>query len=407
MNDCKEIGRKIFESLLMDKKFLIPYYEKWCGQVEELRKVEEEICSTDLKSLSDEDFLKLFERFDNAYAIAYAFPLVTNSFGFFAEEHLKKLLDGRDGYITLSSPTKLSFSNECELSLLRIALRFNDDLVKEHVKRFHWVENNYTRVIYLDENYVTGAVKKIDNAEEKISKIEEGLIELKKEKERILDEIDNDELRLLVKYIDFFIHLQDQRKEFCLEALHYQYLLLNEVVRRTSYTLEELQYTMFPEIEGVLNGEVDKKVLHDRRELCFVYMKDDRKLHLETGEKAKELFDLVMPKVDVKELNGLVACRCDEDVVNGNVSVVMTMDDADKFKEGDVLVSSMTRPDMISLMKKAKLIITNEGGVTCHAAVVSRELGVPCVIGTKYATDMLKDGDKVEVDLKSGRVRKL
>lgn len=73
----------------------------------------------------------------------------------------------------------------------------------------------------------------------------------------------------------------------------------------------------------------------------------------------------------------------------------------DKFYK-DVL---LTLPDFISLMKKASVFITDEGGITCHAAIVSRELGIPAFIGTKTATEILKNGDKVEMDMKTGEIR--
>lgn len=67
----------------------------------------------------------------------------------------------------------------------------------------------------------------------------------------------------------------------------------------------------------------------------------------------------------------------------------------------------MTRPELMPAVKKAKAIITDEGGLTCHAAIVSRELGVPCIIGTKIATKILKDGNLVEVDANKGIIRKI
>ena len=76
-----------------------------------------------------------------------------------------------------------------------------------------------------------------------------------------------------------------------------------------------------------------------------------------------------------------------------------------KFNDNEILVASMTRPEYVPLMKKAKAIITDEGGITCHAAVVSRELKVPCIIGTQIATTKLSDGDFVEVDADNGIVR--
>lgn len=77
------------------------------------------------------------------------------------------------------------------------------------------------------------------------------------------------------------------------------------------------------------------------------------------------------------------------------------------FNEGEILVTGMTSPDFAPFMKKAGAIVTELGGVTCHAAIISRELRKPCVVGTKFATKMLKDGDLVEVDANNGIVKVL
>ena len=76
-----------------------------------------------------------------------------------------------------------------------------------------------------------------------------------------------------------------------------------------------------------------------------------------------------------------------------------------EFRKGEILVASQTRPEFVPLMKRAAAIVTDEGGITCHAAVVSRELGIPCIVGTKKATRVLKDGDVVELRLSHGAIR--
>ena len=75
--------------------------------------------------------------------------------------------------------------------------------------------------------------------------------------------------------------------------------------------------------------------------------------------------------------------------------------------QGDILVTEMTTPDFVPAMKRASAIVTDKGGITCHAAIVSRELNIPCVIGTKIATKVFKDGDVVEVNATSGVVKKV
>ena len=80
-------------------------------------------------------------------------------------------------------------------------------------------------------------------------------------------------------------------------------------------------------------------------------------------------------------------------------------EDLKKFKEGSILVATQTHPHIVPQMKNAVAIVTDEGGITCHAAIVSRELRKPCIIGTKLSTKIFKTGDMLEVDLKAGTVR--
>ena len=88
----------------------------------------------------------------------------------------------------------------------------------------------------------------------------------------------------------------------------------------------------------------------------------------------------------------------------GSVKIIKTTDELDKVQEGDILVTVMTTPDMVPAMKRANGIITDEGGVTCHAAIVSRELGIPCVVGTGEATSILPENSLVTLDGNKGIV---
>lgn len=91
---------------------------------------------------------------------------------------------------------------------------------------------------------------------------------------------------------------------------------------------------------------------------------------------------------------------------SGKVQIIFSTEELDKVKEGDVLVTTMTNPDMVPAMRRASAIVTEEGGMTCHAAIVSRELGIPCIVGTSEATKVLSDGDEITVDGSRGVVYK-
>jgi phosphohistidine swiveling domain-containing protein len=92
-------------------------------------------------------------------------------------------------------------------------------------------------------------------------------------------------------------------------------------------------------------------------------------------------------------------------IVKGKVQIIKRKEQIRDMRDKRILVSPMTTPDFVPAMKKASAIVTDEGGITCHAAIVARELKKPCIIGTKVATQILKDGDLVEVDADNGIVR--
>ena len=119
----------------------------------------------------------------------------------------------------------------------------------------------------------------------------------------------------------------------------------------------------------------------------------------------KALWDFFETKVGtVNLINGQSAYQ---GFFKGRIRIVRNISDIKKLKPDEVLTTSMTDPRYISAMKKASAIITDEGGITCHAAIVSRELKKPCIVGTKIATKVFKNGDLVEVDADHGTVRKI
>lgn len=90
--------------------------------------------------------------------------------------------------------------------------------------------------------------------------------------------------------------------------------------------------------------------------------------------------------------------------VKGKVKIILNPSEISEMKEGDILVTKMTNPLFTLAILKSKAVVTDEGGVLCHAAIVSRELNIPCIVGTKNATEVLKDNQEIVVDGKEGVV---
>lgn len=125
--------------------------------------------------------------------------------------------------------------------------------------------------------------------------------------------------------------------------------------------------------------------------------------------KTKKEYDSVLKKVQEKktknlEIKGMVACK---GKVEGIVRIIKTQKDLNDFRPGEILVATQTQPKYVVVMTKAKAIVTDVGGVTSHAAIISREFEIPCVVGTRNATKVLKNGNRVLVDAENGVVTKL
>jgi len=131
-----------------------------------------------------------------------------------------------------------------------------------------------------------------------------------------------------------------------------------------------------------------------------MYIIQSRPETVHSVQKRKHVMRLFsMQTKDVPLLQGLSIGQA---IVTGTVRMVKSLDEADTIKEDDIIVTEMTDPDWVSLMKRAAGIITDHGGRTCHAAIVSRELGVPAIVGTEDATTVLKDGQVVTIDCSKG-----
>lgn len=145
--------------------------------------------------------------------------------------------------------------------------------------------------------------------------------------------------------------------------------------------------------------------LAKRKNGCFMLERNARPL-AELDAALSEhglMFESIIAE-EASELRGTIAFK---GIARGSVKIIRSFVDMQHFRPGEVLVTEMTNPDYVPIMKIAAAVITDEGGMTCHAAIASREMKVPCIVGTRVATKVFKDGDTVEVDAENGIVRKI
>ncbi len=155
------------------------------------------------------------------------------------------------------------------------------------------------------------------------------------------------------------------------------------------------------------SGElVSESVLRERFDFSIVTF-DARETHIVSGKEARTLLSELALEQDVPDTDCLFGKSAYPGKVSGRARIVLRPEEADSVLEGEILITTMTRPEWVTAMKKAAAIVTDTGGLLCHAAIISRELKKPCIIGTVHATRVFKNGDLVEVDADRGAVLKL
>jgi phosphohistidine swiveling domain-containing protein len=282
------------------------------------------------------------------------------------------------------------------------------------VKKCQYFYANYQNVLSLEE-----VDKKLSEEYKDISPLEaeKSLNKEKREKEKKEKDFQNwlknlnKKQKDLVFYLQTVIDLRDERKKVFNQSFVIMNRIAKEIFSRAKVEEELIPFISVDEIsKGIKAVKKMAPVLRRRTKgyvVCSYYGKEYEDFFLDYNlarKKAEEFYNAKYNKSGAKLIKGVCG---NKGLVKGRVKKILYHKDFNDFKDGDVLVAGMTRVEYISLMKRASAIITDEGGLTCHAAIVSRELGIPCVIGTKIATSVLNDGDVVEVNATEGTVKQI
>ena len=204
-------------------------------------------------------------------------------------------------------------------------------------------------------------------------------------------------------------YLKDLKDDFRRQGILYGQVMFQEIARRMGMRLEDISYLTEDEIMRFLeSGECPAKQLVEERKKGFaIFFGSDGRITCKSGKDVEpalnELGIMVAEKFS-EEIRGMPASP---GVAKGKVAIVKGVYNLSGVGNGDILVAVTTHPDYVPAMQRAAAIVTDEGGITSHAAIVARELGLPCIVGTVHATKSLKNGDRVEVDAFTGVVRKI
>ncbi len=421
-SDIERIALSLIKSEQEDPGLFAQNYSEWKDRYERVMKKCELDRDKDFSALSNQEIKTGLQDLMDRFLSEMGFPPFFDAYMFYADKKLQALLSAYQKehqtkenanvlFSIMSAPVNDSFLNEEENALMALANRQlqGEDLseaLKDHQKKYWFINSNYSGLSEYSLEVIRQKIKELIDGNRLVCK--DVPMENKKAKQALLEKYEfSSETMLLVRLTEIFTKWQDDRKAVTLTYIGLMTKYVTEIARRTNLPYRDLVFTSHEELIEAVDGHVDLNLLQQRRTQPFLRLYQGGKI-VESicGEEAKAFREQSVQLLDegLTEARGFAASL---GKAYGRVKVVMSNEDAKKVEKGDVLVIPMTRPEHVPYMKLASAIVTDDGGITCHAAIVSRELGKPCVIGTKIATQIFKDGDMVEVNANHGIVRKI
>ncbi len=407
----------------------------------------EKISDIDLTKLKEEEIISLLDTFIEKQSLIYTYGTYLPTLDFhnfsFIEGNLNKILKEKlkeeyaEAYNAFTFPSNNSFSQDQEEDLLKLMNKYSPSFssiksysiseikiklpdfyaaLKEHTKKYCWVYYVYEGPAFTEDNFlefIKDYIKRGINPHKRLEEINAQKEKIKKMKEKYIKKIKPNEFELFILNITGkMVWAKPRRKDYQSHLYYQAEKLLKEIARRLYITLKQARNCPPDMLKQALIGktEIDTEYINSaiNFHIAVPSKQGIEALILIGGEAEKFYKDKVKDKeenIDTKGINKLQGvCAC-SGKAKGKVKIINIPEDMVKMSDGDILVSTATTPSIVPAMKKAAAILTDEGGLTCHAAIVSRELNIPCVVGLKFITRVLKDGDEVEVDADKGVVK--
>jgi len=428
-DDSAEFSKFVLNKIIKNPQFGKKMNNEIIKGSDKLKKYSMKLKPELLYKLSNKELLKIYQDLDKIHTDLYswgwlpnAVDIFQNDFTNFLKQLLRKKLDENQinqALMVLTVSDKKSILQKEHESFLNLVLIsqtnhgklkavINNHLKKYFYLKFLWLGNDgvYDYNYYVNE--INKFIKSGERARELLKKEEKIFKEALRQRKKIIKKIklSKKEVNLFDIYANFAV-TKAYRRDAQIYWSYKSDFLLSEFAKRFNLPKKLIYFLLPNEIENLLRNKISVKQLKKeliKRYKFMVYYTVKGKEKIITGASARQIAKVLdkEEKSDIKELVGQTACM---GKAKGRVKIINSASDMKKMEKGDILVSIATNPDIVTAMKIAAAIITEQGGITSHAAIVSRELRIPCIIGTKVATKVLHDGNIIEVDADKGTVK--
>jgi len=406
-----------------------PHFMRWVTS--EVRRImrnllafTERLERQDLATLPDEKLIGLLQQFHRRYAEIFGYGLI-NTYDQDLVAAIKDYCDTRwpsrtaTRYFTLlTSDTRDTIYEREKRDLLRATEAFGKAkspaararIVHRLVEQYGWLYINYEGRARSGNDFE----KTLRSLRRNWKTPKQRIAAMRRKKEKLRSEQRSLERRLhidaghrrLIRAIRQNAYLREWRKPQSVRSVYIERKLLDELAHRIGVSTNELKF-LFPReiVRALKTKRFDRGMLRARMtNAVYDLRKGSYRVH--TGQRGRALLQKIAQRQqnEGESVHGLCAFPGS---VTGRVRCIRTLADLTRFRKGEIFVGKVTSPDLIPVFDRARAVVTDEGGLTSHAAIVSREMHVPCVVGAKRATALFRDGDTVEVDAQHGIVRRV
>ena len=401
----KQYQKRIESVFKKNKSFPSKFHKKAMQIIEKEKKFWNKAEKINFKKISDSRLYEYIRKHIyglykiNMFLISLVF--VESAITSKIKEYLNNKFDSKKAdkiFFDLSIPSKESYFEKFNKQIKDAGLN-KRKLAKIH-SEFKWLKDTYCNWDYFTLDDIR---KKAESQKQAVNSEKER--KKQKQKFRIALKLLPKRLYILANVNSNLIFLRTYRTDVQYLSFYKLKKAYEEVASKLGLKLADIHW--FDDkslLESIKTRKVDSQIIKKRKKGYGYIMQNNefRFIYGKELENIKKSFNQIKNKSG--KLKGMIAFP---GKVKGKVKIVRTNKDANKVKKGDILVASMTVPNFIVAMDKAAAFVTDEGGITCHAAIISREMKKPCIIGTKLATKTFKDGDLVEVNADKGIVKKI
>lgn len=419
-SEWKDLGRGYLKVVLDDPEKLEDILSRIRKSADELIKLSHQIGKKKIDSLDKKETIDILKDYHKLHHSLWSLGMVPNVLEMqqsFLTDYLKKYLKKKglsneellDVFQVLVLPREKSMAQKQEFDMLELAKKGDRKALKRHHEKYKWLTFGW---IGPDADYSFFENQFNDLTKNKLAtrKLEEFFAR----HDRLLENKDKyiKKLSITPEYQELF-RLQEELlflKAHRMDALYFSYSslwpILKKIAKDNHLSMKQIYGLYIPElIKSLESGKFDVNKINDVLNYSVRYY-DGVNTKLYTGAKARKVVSRVKSFLITEKFKDFFTGECAwPGRVKGVVKIINQASEMDKLQKGEILVSNITDPSLLPAMKKASAFVTNSGGLTCHAAIVARELKIPCVVGTRIATQTLKDGDMVEVDARQGIVR--